>query len=51
MTGQLTASSIHGEGSAFTVTLPLMTVEQVATGKLPREVVALTREEEAWHTR
>jgi Rrf2 family protein len=28
-----------------------VTVEQVATGKLPREVVALTREEEAWQTR
>ena len=28
-----------------------VTVEQVAAGKLPREVVALTREEQAWHTR
>jgi Rrf2 family protein len=28
-----------------------VTVEQVASGKLPREVVALTREEEAWKTR
>jgi Rrf2 family protein len=28
-----------------------VTVEQVASGKLPREVVALTREEEAWQTR
>jgi Rrf2 family protein len=31
--------------------LEQVTVEQVATGKLPREVVALTREEQAWHTR
>jgi Rrf2 family protein len=28
-----------------------VTVEQVAAGKLPRDVVALTREEQAWHTR
>jgi DNA-binding IscR family transcriptional regulator len=28
-----------------------VTVEQVAAGKLPREIVALTRQEEAWHTR
>src|SRR5438067_11267245 len=28
-----------------------VTVEQVAAGKLPSEVLALTREEEAWHTR
>lgn len=28
-----------------------VTVEQVAAGKLPREVVALTREEQAWQTR
>jgi Rrf2 family protein len=28
-----------------------VTVEQVAAGKLPKEVVALTREEQAWHTR
>ena len=31
--------------------LEQVTVEQVASGKLPREVVALTRGEEAWHTR
>ena len=31
--------------------LEQVTVEQVAAGKLPREVVALTREEQAWHTR
>ena len=28
-----------------------VTVEQVASGKLPRSVVALTSEEQAWHTR
>ena len=28
-----------------------VTVEDVASGKLPREVVALTREEQAWQTR
>ena len=28
-----------------------VTVDQVAAGKLPSEVLALTREEEAWHTR
>ena len=28
-----------------------VTVDQVAGGKLPSEVLALTREEEAWHTR
>jgi Rrf2 family protein len=28
-----------------------VTVEQVAAGKLPKEVVALTREEQAWKTR
>jgi Rrf2 family protein len=28
-----------------------VTVEQVAEGKLPEDVVALTREEEAWQTR
>jgi len=28
-----------------------VTVDQVAAGQLPREVLALTREEEAWHTR
>jgi len=28
-----------------------VTVEQVAQGRLPQEVVALTRQEEAWHTR
>src|SRR5207237_6301280 len=28
-----------------------VTVEQVAAGKLPRDVVALTREEQAWQTR
>jgi Rrf2 family protein len=28
-----------------------VTVEQVAAGKLPKEVVALTREEHAWQTR
>lgn len=28
-----------------------VTVAQVAAGKLPKEVVALTREEEAWQTR
>jgi Rrf2 family protein len=28
-----------------------VTVAQVAAGKLPREVMALTREEEAWQTR
>jgi Rrf2 family protein len=31
--------------------LERVTVEQVAAGKLPKEVVALTREEQAWHTR
>jgi len=31
--------------------LEQVTVEQVASGKLPRDVVALTREEEAWQTR
>jgi Rrf2 family protein len=28
-----------------------VTVADVAAGKLPKEVLALTREEEAWHTR
>jgi Rrf2 family protein len=28
-----------------------VTVEQVAAGKLPKDVVALTREEQAWQTR
>jgi len=28
-----------------------VTVDQVAAGKLPSELLALTREEEAWHTR
>src|ERR1700730_1487879 len=28
-----------------------VTVEQVASGKLPRSVVTLTTEEQAWHTR
>jgi Rrf2 family protein len=28
-----------------------VTVDQVAAGKLPSDVLALTREEEAWHTR
>ena len=28
-----------------------VTVDQVAAGQLPPEVLALTREEEAWHTR
>jgi hypothetical protein len=28
-----------------------VTVADVAVGKLPRDVLALTREEEAWHTR
>jgi Rrf2 family protein len=28
-----------------------VTVEQVAAGKLPKDVLALTREEEAWQTR
>ena len=28
-----------------------VTVAQVAAGKLPKEVIALTRQEEAWHTR
>jgi Rrf2 family protein len=28
-----------------------VTVEQVARGRLPADVVALTRQEEAWHTR
>jgi hypothetical protein len=28
-----------------------VTVEQVASGKLPRSVVSLTSEEQAWHTR
>ena len=28
-----------------------VTVEQVASGKLPRSVVALTSEDQAWHTR
>jgi Rrf2 family protein len=31
--------------------LEQVTVEQVAQGRLPQEVVALTRQEEAWHTR
>ncbi len=31
--------------------LEQVTVADVATGKLPREVLALTREEEAWQTR
>ena len=31
--------------------LERVTVEQVAQGRLPQEVVALTRQEEAWHTR
>lgn len=31
--------------------LERVTVEQVASGKLPSDVVALTREEEAWQTR
>jgi Rrf2 family protein len=31
--------------------LEQVTVEQVASGKLPKEVLALTREEQAWHTR
>jgi hypothetical protein len=28
-----------------------VTVADVAAGKLPKEVLALTREEQAWHTR
>ena len=28
-----------------------VTVADVAAGKLPKEVIALTREEEAWQTR
>jgi hypothetical protein len=28
-----------------------VTVADVATGKIPKEVLALTREEEAWQTR
>ena len=28
-----------------------VTVDQVAAGQLPREVLALTREEDSWHTR
>jgi len=28
-----------------------VTVAEVATGKLPKDVLALTRQEEAWHTR
>jgi Rrf2 family protein len=31
--------------------LERVTVEQVASGKLPKEVLALTREEQAWQTR
>ena len=31
--------------------LERVTVADVAAGKLPKEVLALTREEEAWHTR
>lgn len=31
--------------------LESVTVADVATGKLPRDVLALTREEEMWHTR
>jgi Rrf2 family protein len=31
--------------------LEQVTVEQVAAGKLPAEIVALTREEQAWQTR
>jgi Rrf2 family protein len=31
--------------------LEQVTVEQVATGKLPRGVTALTNQEQAWHTR
>ena len=31
--------------------LEYVTVEQVAQGRLPEEVVALTRQDEAWHTR
>jgi Rrf2 family protein len=31
--------------------LEQVTVADVAAGKLPREIIALTREDEAWHTR
>jgi len=31
--------------------LEQVTVAEVAAGKLPKEVLALTRQEEAWHTR
>jgi Rrf2 family protein len=31
--------------------LERVTVEQVAAGQLPEDVLALTREDEAWHTR
>jgi hypothetical protein len=31
--------------------LERVTVAEVAAGKLPRDVLALTREEEAWQTR